>query len=166
MMLHSLVPFPAEFITMANGMIWGPFWGLVITWVGAMMGAYLAFGLARTLGQPFVQKILRNKYAEGFQQWLERHGGGAVFIARFIPVLSFNVINYAAGLTRISWWTFTWATALGILPLATLMVVMGSRIRTLTWQGWAYFLLLGLVLWGVGHLLHRRFTSSRSSQDV
>jgi len=39
-------------------------------------------------------------------------------------VISFNLINYAAGLTTISWWTFTWATALGILPLTCLMVLM------------------------------------------
>ena len=46
-------------------------------------------------------------------------------------MISFNLINYAAGLTRISWWTFTWATGLGILPLTTLMVVMGDRL----WSG-------------------------------
>ncbi len=30
-----------------------------------------------------------------------------VLMARFIPVIAFNLVNYAAGLTRISWWTFT-----------------------------------------------------------
>ena len=47
MILHSFVPFPAEFLAMANGMVYGLLWGTVITWTGAMLGAYLAFGLAR-----------------------------------------------------------------------------------------------------------------------
>jgi uncharacterized membrane protein YdjX (TVP38/TMEM64 family) len=157
MILHSLVPFPAEFITIVNGMVWGPFWGLVITWTGAMTGAYLAFGLSRTFGQPFVARMVKNRHMGSFHQWLAEHEAGAVFISRFIPVISFNLINYAAGLTRMSWWTFTWATGLGILPITILMVVMGSRIQTLTWQGWALFLFIGLALWGMGHLMHRRF---------
>ena len=40
MVLHSFVPFPAEFVAMANGMLYGPIWGTVITWSGAMLGAF------------------------------------------------------------------------------------------------------------------------------
>ncbi len=54
MVLHSLVPFPAEIVAMANGMLYGPLWGTLITWTGAMLGAHLAFRLARWLGRPFV----------------------------------------------------------------------------------------------------------------
>jgi uncharacterized membrane protein YdjX (TVP38/TMEM64 family) len=39
MVLHSFVPFPAEFVAMANGMLYGPVWGTLITWTGAMLGA-------------------------------------------------------------------------------------------------------------------------------
>jgi uncharacterized membrane protein YdjX (TVP38/TMEM64 family) len=45
MTLHSFVPFPAELLTIANGMVFGSFWGVVITWSGAMLGAYASFGL-------------------------------------------------------------------------------------------------------------------------
>ena len=56
MVLHSFVPFPAEMVAIANGMLYGPVWGTVITWTGAMLGAWLAFGLARWLGRPFVRR--------------------------------------------------------------------------------------------------------------
>ncbi len=39
MILHSFVPFPAEFVALANGMAYGALWGAVITWSGAMLGA-------------------------------------------------------------------------------------------------------------------------------
>jgi uncharacterized membrane protein YdjX (TVP38/TMEM64 family) len=45
MTVHSFLPFPAEIIALANGMIYGPVWGAAITWVGAMLGASIAFGL-------------------------------------------------------------------------------------------------------------------------
>ena len=149
MILHSFVPFPAEFLAIANGMVYGPIWGTVITWSGAMMGAFLAFGLARALGRPFVEVMVAKKNWYVLDEWAATRGGRLVFISRFIPVIAFNLINYAAGLTRISWWTFAWATGIGILPLTTLMVVMGDRIETLAWELW---LLLGagaLILWFV-----------------
>ncbi len=128
MVVHSFVPFPAELVAIANGMLFGPVFGTLITWTGAMLGAYLAFGLARWLGRPFVRAVVSERHQAAIDRWAERQGGGALLFSRFLPVISFNLINYAAGLTAISWWTFTWATGLGILPLTCLMVVMGDRL--------------------------------------
>jgi uncharacterized membrane protein YdjX (TVP38/TMEM64 family) len=150
MVLHSVVPFPAEFVAMANGMLYGPLWGTVITWSGAMLGAYLAFGLARWLGRPFVRAVVAERHHEAIDRWAERQGGGILLFSRFVPVISFNLINYAAGLTAVSWWTFTWATGLGILPLTVLMVSMGHGL----WSGeggvWLWLAagaLVGWLLW-------------------
>lgn len=44
---YTFLPFPAEFVAIANGMVHGAFWGTVITWAGAMLGAFLSFGLTR-----------------------------------------------------------------------------------------------------------------------
>jgi uncharacterized membrane protein YdjX (TVP38/TMEM64 family) len=119
MILHSFIPFPAEMLAMANGR------------TGAMLGAYLAFGLARWLGRPFVLAMVGERHRVVVDRWAAEQGGPALLFSRFLPVISFNLINYAAGLTTISWWTFTWATALGILPLTCLMVLMGDGM----WSG-------------------------------
>jgi len=156
MVAHSFVPFPGELIAMANGMIYGVLWGTVITWTGAMLGASLAFGITRRLGSGFVHRMLERKKALKVEDWAVRHGGGAVFVMRFIPVISFNLINYAAGLTRISWWTFLWATGIGILPITTLMVVMGAHMETMQWYEWLVLAAAGLSMWGLGHLAYVR----------
>jgi uncharacterized membrane protein YdjX (TVP38/TMEM64 family) len=141
MVVHSFIPFPGEFIAIANGMVYGVLWGTVITWVGA---------------RAFVHRMLKGRKAIVMEDWAERYGGGAVFISRFIPVISFNLINYAAGLTKVSWWTFAWATGLGILPITTLMVVLGSRMATMPWTMWLLFIGMGVAVWGLGHLLYVR----------
>ncbi len=154
MVLHSFVPFPAELVAFANGMIYGPFWGTVITWTGAMLGGLLAFGLARFLGRPFVEIIVDRKNWHVLDEWTAERGGRLVFISRFIPIIAFNLVNYAAGLTRISWWTFIWATGLGILPLTALMVFMGDRIENITGEMWLLSGAAVIVLWVV---FRRRF---------
>ena len=157
MILHSFVPFPAEFVAIANGMVYGAIWGTVITWTGAMLGAFLAFGLARTLGRPFVEMVVIKRKWHILDEWAATRGWHLVLISRFIPVIAFNLINYAAGLTRISWWTFAWATGIGILPLTALMVLMGDRIESLPWETWLLLLVGGLMLW----FLILRFLSRR-----
>jgi uncharacterized membrane protein YdjX (TVP38/TMEM64 family) len=102
MVLHSFVPFPAECLALANGMVFGLFWGSLITWSGAMLGAWLAFGLARTLGRPFVGRVLPARHRERIDAWSGDHGWSALLAARLVPVIAFNLINYAAGLVRVS----------------------------------------------------------------
>ena len=154
MVLHSFVPFPAELLAIVNGMIYGPIWGTAITWIGAMLGAFTAFGLARTLGQRFVHQFVDGeKRTKRGRLGCKPRSRGVAF-SRFIPVISFNLINYAAGLTKISLWHFAWTTGVGILPLTTLMVVMGSQFETLPWQLWLLLPGAGLVLWwGIRRLL-------------
>lgn len=155
MVVHSFVPFPAELVAIANGMVYGPFWGTVVTWTGAMLGAFLAFGLARLLGRPFVRRVVSEKNNRRMDEWARTHAGGALLFSRFIPVIAFNLINYAAGLMNVSWWTFAWTTGLGILPLTALMVVMGDNIGALPWYAWLLLLTGGLALWLLTHRVLR-----------
>lgn len=86
MVLHSFVPFPAEFLAIANGMVFGPVMGTLITWSGAMLGALLAFGLARLLGRSFVQRVLARRQAAWLDSWTGEGAANWIFLARFIPV--------------------------------------------------------------------------------
>ena len=149
MILHSFVPFPAEIVAIANGMLYGPLWGTVITWSGAMLGAFFAFGLARWLGRPFVLTMVPERHHRAIDRLAVGTGGGILLVSRFLPVISFNLINYAAGLTAISWWTFGWATGIGILPLTFLMVVAGDGM----WSGDAALWTWLLATVGAGGLL-------------
>lgn len=163
MVAHSFVPFPAEFLAIANGMLYGPVWGTAITWTGAMLGAFLAFALARWLGRSFVQVVVAQRHWEALDEWTAHQGGYVVLISRFIPVIAFNLINYAAGLTRISWWTFTWTTGVGIMPLTVLMVVMGDNIHTLAWESWILLLAGSVILWFV---LRRKLALPRTDKGA
>lgn len=147
MILHSFVPFPAELLTMANGMVYGPLWGVIITWVGAMFGAYAAFGLTRWLGRPFIEKWAPSNYKMKIDAWSQEEGATALLIARLIPVISFNVVNYAAGLTKVSLWTFFWTTGIGILPMTILMVMLGDSVIIIPVWVWFMLAVLIIALW-------------------
>src|SRR5262249_34999694 len=58
MVFQSLaVPLPAFPITVANGLLFGPVFGTLLSWSSAMAAAALSYGLARLLGRPAVVEI-------------------------------------------------------------------------------------------------------------
>lgn len=160
MVLHSFVPFPAEYLALANGMVFGLLWGTLITWSGAMLGAWAAFGLARAFGKPFVDRLLSAPHRERLEGWSGDHGWSTLLAARLMPVIAFNLINYAAGLVNVSWWTFTWTTALGILPLTVLMVLLGERMDAMPAWAWLLFAAAAIGLWWLLRRLQRPVTGA------
>ena len=60
-------------------------------------------------------------------QFFARWGAWAVLIARLIPILSFDVISYAAGLTRIRLLPFLGATIIGRAPATFVYTYLGYR---------------------------------------
>ena len=156
MVLHSFVPVPAELLACANGMVYGAYWGTLITWVGAMLGASVAFALARRFGRPLVERLVHRRNWQELDQWTESHGWMPLLISRFVPVIAFNLINYAAGLTRVGWWQFIWTTGIGILPLTVAMVVFGDNFSSMGWQSWIALAAFALASWFVLRRVLRR----------
>jgi len=65
-------------------------------------------------------------------------------------------------LTRIRWWTFSWATGVGILPFTVLMAVMGNYAEVLTWEAWV---LLIVAVPAVCFLFRNRFRPMQRERD-
>ncbi|RED18002.1 TVP38/TMEM64 family protein [Pontivivens insulae] len=154
MVLHTFIPFPAEVVAFAAGAVFGLVWGTLFVWCGAMLGAWVGFGLARWLGRDAVASLLPDRQLARLQSWEGKNGASALLAARFIPVIAFNLINVAAGLATVRWWTFTWTTAIGILPLTTVMVWFGSTMMVLSWPliiaiSIGGIAMIGLVHWAV-----------------
>jgi uncharacterized membrane protein YdjX (TVP38/TMEM64 family) len=118
-----LAPLPAPAVATAGGYIFGTLQGFVLTWSGALVGGVLCFVLSRALGRGFVERSARLK---GLDEYVQEHGAIVIFVLRLIPIISFDAISYAAGLTGISFWRFLIATALGMAPGTFVFVYLGS----------------------------------------
>jgi uncharacterized membrane protein YdjX (TVP38/TMEM64 family) len=136
MILHSFLPFPAELIAIANGMLFGPVWGTLVTWIGAMSGAALAFALARRYGRPLVDRLVARQAWAAAEALHACCDARTLLLARLVPVISFNLINYAAGVLGVGWWRFLWTTSLGILPITVASVALGNQLMGPMWNVW------------------------------
>lgn len=117
-------PIPTLPISAASGLVYGMVSGTAIAVTGALAGSLIAFYLARVLGRDAVQQKLDTNpvfSARGSQRFLFI----AVFLTRLIPLFSFALISYAAGVTAIRVWHYTIATALGMLPMTFVFAGLG-----------------------------------------
>ena len=72
--------------------------------------------------------LMPEKWWNRFMKLGKRDGFFVVFICRLIPVMPYNVINYASGLTEISFVSYSLATILGILPGTVIFLDVGDKI--------------------------------------
>lgn len=126
MMILGVVvgPIPTLPISAASGLAFGMVKGTAIALTGAMIGAMIAFYLARVLGRDVVQRKLEHNpvfSVNGSQRFLFV----AVLVTRLIPLFSFALISYAAGVTAIRAWRFALASAIGMLPMTFVFAGLG-----------------------------------------
>jgi uncharacterized membrane protein YdjX (TVP38/TMEM64 family) len=127
MVVQSIAaPLPSFVIAAANGMVYGVFWGAVISWTGGMAGALLNFWLARKLGYGFAQKWAKKaKMVRRMDEISGNNGFSVILVARLLPIVSFDAISLLAGLSSIRLGAFLLATGIGQIPGTLLYVILG-----------------------------------------
>jgi uncharacterized membrane protein YdjX (TVP38/TMEM64 family) len=145
-------PIPSAPIALAAGAAYGHLWGTVLVVIGAELGALIAFGLARSLGHDVLRRVFGDRVDAGLlgsQTALM----ATVFASRLMPFVSFDMISYAAGLSRLHAWLFAVATLAGIVPASFLLAHFGGEavsgdLRRAIWAVLGLGLITGLpLLW-------------------
>ena len=127
----SILPIPAEAPAMANGMLFGPVVGTLITWVGAMSGAWISYEIARRWGRALAGRFVSPTVAARLEGVAERAGWWGLLVLRLVPVIAFTGINWGSGLCNVPRWRFVWTTAVGIVPGVILFTTTGVGLGAL-----------------------------------
>ncbi|MDD9709768.1 VTT domain-containing protein [Seohaeicola sp. SP36] len=145
-------PIPSAPIALAAGAAYGHLWGTVVVVIGAELGALIAFSLARILGHDALRRVFGDRVDAGLlgsQNALT----ATVFASRLMPFVSFDMVSYAAGLSRLHTWRFAIATLAGIIPASFLLAHFGGEavsgdLGRATWAVLGVGLVTGLpLLW-------------------
>lgn len=125
-------PIPSMPLDLAAGGVYGPFWGTVYAVLGAEIGAIISFSLARSLGHETIARWFKRSILL-CQRCRDRQLMLFVVFARLLPMFSFDIISYGAGLTAMSLRAFALATLLGMIPPTFLFTSMGHAMMTTRW---------------------------------
>ena len=132
--LFAVLPavfFPVAVLALAGGLLFGLWLGSVYTFLGAMVNCTVMFWLARTVGYRKVKALVDTKLSEKWRNRLDAAAGREGFlllvILRLIPAMPYNLINYAFGLTQMTYPAYLLASAIGIIPGTLVFINIGDK---------------------------------------
>lgn len=146
--LLPLLLFPDSILVISGGMVFGLCKGTLLTLLGSLGGATLAFWLSRGLGQKIIKKFIKKDLVI-FKEQSKRNGFIIILLLRLIPLFPFKVVSYSAGFSDIKYKDFLFATMFGSLPGIIIYTNVGDKFTafgsTKFYKSVALFIILFIV---------------------
>ena len=115
-------------ISIAGAIVFGPVWGVIYTIIGATLGACVAFLIARYAARDWVERRLVGSRWSKLDSETAQNGWKAVAFTRLIPLFPFNLLNFAFGLTKISFFQYAISTFIFMLPGTIAFITFSSSL--------------------------------------
>lgn len=134
---------PGTLLAAIGAALFGPYLGFLYVWLGAVLGAIVAFGIGRYLGRDFAASLIGERLKK-YDEAIGRNGFATVLYLRLI-YFPFSVMNFGMGLTKVRFGDYFFGTALGILVGTFIFTFFFGTLRDI-WAGgdWG-----GLLSWKV-----------------
>jgi uncharacterized membrane protein YdjX (TVP38/TMEM64 family) len=118
--------FPGSILTLGAGVVFGVVLGSIYVFIGAIIGATVAFLVGRYLARGWIsQKIEGNEKFKAIDRAVGREGLKIVLLTRLSPIFPFNLLNYGLGITGVSLQDYVLGS-LGMIPGTIVYVYIGS----------------------------------------
>jgi uncharacterized membrane protein YdjX (TVP38/TMEM64 family) len=152
-----VAPIPGEVTGFIGGYVYGIFLGTLYSTIGLTIGSWLAFTLSRTLGLPFVERIISPKIINKYDHIMAHQGPWVAFLLFLIPGFPKDSLCYVLGLSHIKIRTFLIISTVGRL-LGTLMLsVQGSFLRNNQDTTFLIVTTVSIIVAALGYFLGKRW---------
>ncbi len=131
MVLQSLIaPIPSELVLLSGAMIFGFWGGVILGIIGSMLSAAITYYVSNRGGRAILEatgdKIsLADRMISIMDEWIESWGFWAIVVGRAVPVIMFDPVSYAAGISNIKPKQYYIATLIGSIPRAIFYAYLG-----------------------------------------
>jgi uncharacterized membrane protein YdjX (TVP38/TMEM64 family) len=140
-----VAPIPPFVLYIAGGMVFGPLPGGTLALLGNIVGALLAFWIARRYGRGFVERSITPRIRETFDRFSSKYGALSIFLLRLNVFTSSDAFSYLAGLSAMHWRGFALGTVLGLAPVTYLQAYIGHDLLRENQTLFLIFVIVSLV---------------------
>lgn len=122
----SILP-PIAALSLTAGLAFGAGRGALYLMMGAMIGTTATFIISRYFGRGLIEKMLKGKF-KYLDEKLAKNGFMTILFFRVIPLVPYEVLNYAGGLSRVKFKDYFLATFLGLVPGVIVSAFFGGSL--------------------------------------
>ncbi|MFA0961875.1 TVP38/TMEM64 family protein [Roseivirga sp. BDSF3-8] len=161
--VFNVAGLPTFFFTLLSGYLYGVAYGLPLAWLGMTIGLCASFLCSRFLFRgDFISRFGGLGMVKKLEFYVEKYHMWSVLIFRVISVFPYNVMNYAYGLTSISFRDYVIGSAIGLIPVTAIIVWLGhlaasGQEASITTEQWVGFMAAVLTFIILGVILKKRF---------
>ncbi len=162
--LVNIVGLPSIFVITANGLLFGPAIGSVISWLAEALGVIVGFFLMRTILRPSAEKLIKkSKYLKRIDEFSDENGFKLMLILRSLPYFPSGLLTALGAISHIKARDYAWASLWGKLPATVLEVVIGHDLFTINHNLGRLIavLLISVLVYGAIYFFSRKGRKSR-----
>lgn len=127
-MIRPLFLFPATFVTMAAGYLYGPALGIIYAIIASNLSSLVAYLIGRYFGSALFDRFCKLDLVNRYAQRLRRNSFETALTMRFL-FLPYDLVSYFSGFLKISWRGFILATILGSIPGTISFGLIGAALE-------------------------------------
>lgn len=128
--LATVLFVPGWPLTIGAGLTFGLLFGTIAVSLGSIIGASLAFLIARFLARKQVEGVTaKNKRFQEIDKAIGHEGAKLIFLLRLSPLIPFNLSNYFYGITAVKFWPYFSRAGLGCFPVRCFTFILAPLAR-------------------------------------
>lgn len=138
---------PVTLFAFVAGVLFGTVTGVIVSNISVTIGACLAFLVGRYFARDAVKRMVgKHPNFKKLDEWTARNGIWIVILTRLFPLLPFNLLNYAFGLTQIRFWPYAFWSWLCMIPAIIVYVGGADALHQWLAQGKVPWNLIGVIM--------------------
>ncbi len=150
---------PGQMLQFAAGYTFGFWFGLVLSWIGAAIGAVISYYLAKLLGQGLLYLIFDEEQMDSFIEKLNsKKAIIAVFVIYLIPGLPKDACSYAAGISNMKLKPFLIVSLIGRTPAMAGSLLIGNQVGVGAYTPAIIIGAAAVILFILGAIFHKKIT--------
>lgn len=162
LMADVIAPVPSSVIMFANGALFGPILGALLSMIGGLGAAWLGHWIGGK-GERAARRWMGEDALITANRFFQKYGMIAVILSRPIPIFA-EAVSITAGLSGMSRRRLLWGSVLGLLPAAILFALVGTY--AVEWDAGTYALLAVVAVAGGVWFLGRHLFKSEPESTV
>lgn len=163
-LLVNIVGLPSIFVITANGLLFGPGIGIIISWFAETIGVIIGFWLMRTILRPSAEKLIhKSSKLSKIDDFSGEKGFQFMLVMRSLPYFPSGVLTALGAISKISTKDYSLSSFIGKLPATVLEVMIGHDIFTYNQhlERLVIIIILAVIVYGAIWYFHKKYINDK-----